>query len=146
LDAVDSGNMTYTLQEGVGWNGVNAGVKMKSASTYMGGDTGNGAWADHDNRGDNAAGFGAVPAGYRNNNGAQFYNRGLYAIYWSSAAGSSNGAWYRNFNYGNAQVERNLNNRSNGFSVRCVRESKGTNAKESDFLFVLFVYLSRSFF
>jgi hypothetical protein len=68
-------------------------------------------------------GFGAVPAGYRNNNGAQFYHRGINAVYWSSAVGSNGGAWYRSFNYGNAQVERNLN-RSNGFSVRCVRESK----------------------
>ena len=54
LDAVDDANTTYTLQESTGWWGENAGVKMKSASTYMGGDPGNGAWADHDNRGTNA--------------------------------------------------------------------------------------------
>jgi hypothetical protein len=38
--------------------------------------------------------------------------------------GSSTNAWYRQLNYNNAQVNRNLNNRSNGFAVRCVRESK----------------------
>jgi uncharacterized protein (TIGR02145 family) len=72
-------------------------------------------------------GFGAVPAGHRNYTGSQFYNRGLNAIYWSSSVGSSSLAWYRNFNYSNAQVERYLNYRSNGFAVRCVRESKSTS-------------------
>jgi hypothetical protein len=42
-------------------------------------------------------------------------------------------AWNREFYYSYATVKRNANNRSNGFSVRCVRESKGTNAKEPDF-------------
>jgi uncharacterized protein (TIGR02145 family) len=69
-------------------------------------------------------GFGAVPAGYRNYNGLQFNNRGLSVHYWSSSVGSSSYAWYRDFNYNNAQVNRNLNYRSNGLSVRCVRESK----------------------
>ncbi|MDR2449472.1 MAG: fibrobacter succinogenes major paralogous domain-containing protein [Prevotellaceae bacterium] len=79
------------------------------------------------------SGFGAAPAGNRNNNGAQFYNRGIEAIYWSSSVGSSANAWRRGFGSGNAQVNRNLNSRSNGFSVRCVRESKGTGAKERFF-------------
>jgi hypothetical protein len=38
--------------------------------------------------------------------------------------GNSSNAWYRNFDYNNAQANRNLNYRSYGFSVRCVRESK----------------------
>jgi hypothetical protein len=83
-----------------------------------------------------------VPAGNRHRDGSQFYNRGLNAIYWSSAVGSSTNAWYREFNYNNAQVNRNLNNRSHGFSVRCVRESKGTSAKETDF-FIAISYICR---
>jgi uncharacterized protein (TIGR02145 family) len=122
LDEVDDAATTYTLQEGTGWCGENAGVKMKSASTYLGGDPGNGAWVDNDKRGDNSSGFGAVPAGDRINTGSQFYTRGTVVYYWSSSVGSSALAWGRQF-YGNfAQVHRYLNSRSYGFSVRCVRD------------------------
>jgi hypothetical protein len=42
-------------------------------------------------------------------------------------------------------VNRNNSNRSNGLSVRCVRESKGTNAKETDF-FILISYICQEAF
>jgi uncharacterized protein (TIGR02145 family) len=83
-----------------------------------------------------------VPAGNRNYNGAQFNNRGTNVRYWSSSVGSSANAWYRGFDYNTAQVNRNLNNRSNGFAVRCVRESKGTSAKETDFSYSLHAALT----
>jgi uncharacterized protein (TIGR02145 family) len=73
--------------------------------------------------------FGAVPAGYREYTGSQFNRRGLNTPIWSSSVGSSSAAWYREFNYNNAQVNRNLNYRSFGFAVRCVRESKSTSTK-----------------
>jgi uncharacterized protein (TIGR02145 family) len=78
-------------------------------------------------------GFGAEPAGNRNNNGSQFNNRGLNVNYWSSSVTSATNAWNRQFNYNNAQVNRNNNSRSNGFSVRCVRESTGNRHKRADF-------------
>jgi uncharacterized protein (TIGR02145 family) len=73
-----------------------------------------------------------VPAGNRNNNGSAFNNRGNNAVFWSSSAYSATYAWYRNFNYAYSQVERNANNRSNGFSVRCVRESRQTKLQEQN--------------
>ncbi|MDR0737890.1 MAG: fibrobacter succinogenes major paralogous domain-containing protein, partial [Prevotellaceae bacterium] len=79
------------------------------------------------------SGFGAVPAGWRNNNGSQFSNRGTNVFYWSSSVGSSTNAWNRQFNSGNAQVNRNLNSRSNGLSVRCVRESIRNKRQRTDF-------------
>jgi hypothetical protein len=79
-------------------------------------------------------GFGAVPAGNRNNNGSQFSNRGTNVYYWSSSVNSAANAWNRQFNYNNAQVNRNNNSRSNGFSVRCVqRESTGNRHKRAVF-------------
>jgi uncharacterized protein (TIGR02145 family) len=125
LDKVETegANGTYTSQIGTGWFGEDAGKKMKSASTYIGADPGDGSWADNDpNRGTDASGFGAVPAGGRYNNGTQFGNRGTLAIYWSSSVGSNSHAWYREFHYINAQVGRNLNYRSYGFAVRCVKD------------------------
>jgi uncharacterized protein (TIGR02145 family) len=97
LTAVDPAG-TYTAQTGTGWfgsegaNGVSpegAGVQMKSASTYMGGDPGTGAWSDNANRGNDKSGFGAVPAGYRSNNGSQFSDRGTNVYYWSSSVNSA---------------------------------------------------------
>jgi uncharacterized protein (TIGR02145 family) len=133
LDAVDptfSGK--YIDQDNAGWYGTDAnaeavnpgaGVKMKSASTYLGGDPGNGAWQDSEKRGNDASGFGAVPAGYRSSDGARFANRGTNVYYWSSSVVSGTNAWSRNFNSGYAQVSRGNNARSYGFSVRCVRDN-----------------------
>jgi uncharacterized protein (TIGR02145 family) len=78
--------------------------------------------------------FGAVPAGNRNNTGTQFGGRGTNVNYWSSSVSSSSNAWRRNFDYNSAQVNRNNSNRSNGFSVRCVRESKRYKHKPTAFL------------
>jgi uncharacterized protein (TIGR02145 family) len=117
---------TY-LGQGTSWSGTDVppdgvGVKMKSASTYMGGDPGNGAWSNHDNRGNNATGFGAVPAGTRNNIGSQFSGQGTFATYWSSSVSSSSHAWYQDFSYAYAQVSRNIRSRSGGVSVRCLKD------------------------
>jgi uncharacterized protein (TIGR02145 family) len=129
LTAVDPAG-TYTQETGTGWFGSEgvdgiipegAGVQMKSTSTYMGADPGTGAWADHANRGNDKSGFGAVPAGYRYSNGLQFSNRGTYVDYWSSSVGSATHAWNRQFYYNYAQVARYNSTRSNGFSVRCVK-------------------------
>jgi uncharacterized protein (TIGR02145 family) len=125
LDKVEgSGNgTTYTSsQTYTGWWGTDAGKKMKSAGTFTGTDPADGSWLDHANRGTNESGFGAVPAGNRLNNGAQFGSRGTYVSYWSSSVGSSGNAWRREFYSGLAQVTRYLTSRSFGFAVRCVKD------------------------
>jgi uncharacterized protein (TIGR02145 family) len=126
LAAVDP-TSTYLGQAGQGWSGTDvppdgAGVKLKSASTYMDADPGNGAWADHANRGNDATGFGAVPAGCRSNNDSQFLYRGTDVAYWSSSGSSSSLAWYWGLIFDHAQVYYNLYSRSGGLSVRCVQD------------------------
>jgi uncharacterized protein (TIGR02145 family) len=123
LNAVD-GTSVFTAQTGTGWVGTNSpGVKLKSAGTYSSETVADGRWAANSGtNGTNTTGFGAVPAGYRNYNGSQFYNRGIGAIYWSSSVGNATNAWSRQFAYNYAQVYRALYNRSYGFSVRCVRD------------------------
>ena len=66
--------------------------------------------------------FGALPAG--NYNGS-YNNSGNNANFWSSTEASSGNAWNRNLNYNNASVNRNSNNKSNGYSVRCLRDRYG---------------------
>ncbi|MDR2448949.1 MAG: fibrobacter succinogenes major paralogous domain-containing protein, partial [Prevotellaceae bacterium] len=122
LDNVE-GNTTFTnSQTSAGWWGTDAGMKLKSSGTFTGTDPGDGSWLDHAKRGADASGFGAAPAGGRYDGGVQFFNRGIEALYWSSAVWSASIAWYRNFSYRFAGVERHRSRRSAGFSVRCVRD------------------------
>jgi uncharacterized protein (TIGR02145 family) len=93
--------------------GPDAGTKLKSKTGWK-----------YDGNGTDEFGFGAVPAGRRDYNGSQFYNRGLNVYYWSSSVGSSSLVWYRYFYYDRAQVYRALGSRSYGLSVRCVKDVK----------------------
>lgn len=62
--------------------------------------------------------------GYRSHSGGGFYYLGAEAYWWSSSVGGS-GSWDRELNSGYTSVNRYPNARSNGFSVRCVREFNG---------------------
>jgi uncharacterized protein (TIGR02145 family) len=132
LDAVDTKSPSkYVDQLGVGWYGSEglagsdnegAGVKLKSALTYMGSDPGNGAWSDNDNRGSDATGFGAVPNGRRLRDGTQFTSRGTYFYIWSSSVVSANLARNREITASSPNVGRYSNSRAVGFGVRCVKD------------------------
>ena len=124
LDAVD-GDTTFTVnQKGIGWWGVEAGRKLKSAGTYVGAERGDGRWSDHATRGTDDYGFCALPAGYRRSNGSMFVTRGLAVAYWSSSVSRRGDAWCRNLNSSSAQVYRMNNTRSYGLSVRCVKNGE----------------------
>ncbi len=59
-------------------------------------------------------------AGYRISSNGQLYSRGYYGYYWSSTEYSSNSA-YNLYFYSSSQYVGS-NNRSYGFSVRCISE------------------------
>ena len=63
-----------------------------------------------------------LPGGYRNNNNGNFNNLGNNGNFWSATENNTNNAWNRKLNYNNTQVNRNNNNKQNGFSVRCIRD------------------------
>ncbi|MBN1339610.1 MAG: hypothetical protein JXA03_09820 [Bacteroidales bacterium] len=63
--------------------------------------------------------FSALPGG--NYNSGTYNNMGNNGNWWSATENSSTNAWNRNMNYDNGSVNRNNNNKTNGFSVRCVR-------------------------
>ncbi|MBC8192255.1 MAG: hypothetical protein H8E18_07740 [FCB group bacterium] len=64
----------------------------------------------------------ALPGGYRNNNNGNFNNMGNNGYFWSATENNSNNAWNRKLNYNNSDINRNNNNKRNGFSVRLLRE------------------------
>jgi uncharacterized protein (TIGR02145 family) len=103
------------------WQGDTEGAMLKSQAIFAVTDPGDGSWLK-DNVGSNATGFGALPAGSRDSNGAQFSYRGLAVSYWSSSVNSASNAWYRTLSYNVAQVGRYTYSRSYGLSVRCVRD------------------------
>ncbi|MCF7877812.1 MAG: hypothetical protein K9M14_05775 [Candidatus Omnitrophica bacterium] len=64
-----------------------------------------------------------LPAGNRNTDGS-FNNLGSNTNFWSSTE-DGDSAWRRNLNSDNSTVNRNTNDKDNGFSVRCLRDLKG---------------------
>ncbi len=64
----------------------------------------------------------ALPGGYRNYNNGNYNNMSNNGYFWSATENNSNNAWNRKLNYNNSDVNRNNNNKKNGFSVRLVRE------------------------
>jgi len=91
-----------------GWRGTTEGTKLKANSSL---------WST--NTGTDAYGFSVLPAGNRYYDGT-FYGLGYYAYFWSSSEGAASGAWYRYFYYSYANVGRYGDNKSNGFSLRCL--------------------------
>ncbi len=71
----------------------------------------------------NATGFAAVPAG--NCHDSSFGGAGSDAYFWSSSQYNSNAAYYRYLYYNYAFVDGNIDGKSRGFSVRCLRDGAG---------------------
>jgi len=71
--------------------------------------------------GKDAYGFSALPGGVREANG-RFYNIGHYGYWWTSTENGSGNAYYRNMFNNVMDVLEGLNDKGNGFSVRCVQE------------------------
>ncbi|MBC8213353.1 MAG: hypothetical protein H8E71_01780 [Candidatus Marinimicrobia bacterium] len=63
----------------------------------------------------------ALPGGYRNNNNGNYNNMGNNGYFWSSTVFDDNNAWNRKLNYNNSEVNRNNNNKRNGFAIRLLR-------------------------
>jgi len=64
--------------------------------------------------------FAGLPGGYRNSN-STFFGVGFNGDWWSSSEKSAYYAWDRNLFYNSANVGKNYDNKTNGFSVRCIR-------------------------
>ncbi|WP_407448815.1 FISUMP domain-containing protein [Fibrobacter sp.] len=92
-----------------------AGSKLKSQTGWV-------AYSGITN--EDAFGFSALPAGYRNRNG-NYGSEGGCAWFWSSTDYDSNFAYYMylNFNYFSAGLGYE-NGKHYGFPVRCLKDSE----------------------
>ena len=68
----------------------------------------------------NYSGFSALPSGDRYYTGT-FYDVAFIGLWWSSSESSTANAYYRILYHGNTNVDNNSTIKSNGYSVRCVR-------------------------
>ena len=93
---------------------VTAGGAMK--------ETGSSHWQSPNFGATNSSGFAGLPGGYRYYGGpfSPFYAIGNNGYWWSSTDDSA--AWIRNLYYSGSNVNRNLEAKTNGFSVRCLRD------------------------
>lgn len=96
-------------KSGTRWSGF-IGKKLKSII----------GWSENGN-GDNSSGFNAVPGGLHGDIGG-FFDLGIDAVFWSSTDYYSSRAWFRELFCSNMGMKRgNQCFRSNGFSVRCLK-------------------------
>ncbi|MFN5386711.1 MAG: fibrobacter succinogenes major paralogous domain-containing protein, partial [Bacteroidota bacterium] len=90
-----------------------AGGKMKSTGTQY--------WISPNAAADNSSGFSGLPGGLRDSNGPFDYV-GNYGYWWSSTEDSANFAWTRSLNDFSGNAYRDYNGKTDGFSVRCLRD------------------------
>jgi uncharacterized protein (TIGR02145 family) len=101
-----------TLEAYLGGQSI-AGGKMKETGTVH--------WNSPNTGATNECGFTALPGGRRIYDGTFFYI-GRIGVWWSSTEISSNGVSVRTlyFNYGN--VNHDVLNKNDGYSIRCVKD------------------------
>ena len=105
---------------GSGWRGDHAG-KLAGGDSWHTSSTAN-APGNTTYSGWGASGFSAVPAGTCDV--LSFNYAGYDAVFWSSTQDDSSYAYYRNLNFTRAYVYWSNSYKSNGFSVRCLRDAE----------------------
>ncbi len=98
---------------------------------YLGGDTiasdklkekGNLHWEDA-YKSDNSSGFTALPTGQRDRSDGNF-DQGVsfYSVWWSSSEYNETSAGFLFLFYFSSNVNKGINNKHNGYSIRCIKE------------------------
>ena len=103
----NTNNIAKALASTTGWN------------SYTGNSSDKACFPGYNPSGNNATGFSALPAGYYDSSYDYF---GTDAYFWSATERSSDGAYGRYLSYSYAGVARYDYYKSDGYSVRCVRD------------------------
>ena len=113
----------YLLTNGYNYDGTtlaNRIAKSLAATTDWYSSTYTGSIGNNLTR-NNTSGFTALPGNHRHDSGA-FGSMGTDGYWWSSSEGNTTDAWYRNLYYINDNLDRYYWTKSEGYSVRCVRD------------------------
>jgi len=107
--------MTAEQANVTGWRGTVEGGKLKEVGTVH--------WNSPNAGASNESGFTALPGGYRPSGGG-FYNIRVLGSWWTSSNSEyDNYAWGRNLSWDKSEIDRNINDKSSGFSVRCIKNA-----------------------
>ena len=112
---------TYLINNGYGWEGSGNDIAKSIASDngwWSASSEGKVGWQQLLN---NSSGFTALPAGHRSISGVYFY-KGAEANFWSSTQTGCMHAFIRRTSFNATSLYRENPNRTNGFSVRCVKD------------------------
>ncbi|MBP6978492.1 MAG: hypothetical protein KBB71_09275 [Lentimicrobiaceae bacterium] len=101
------------LADFLGGQGV-AGGKMK--------ETGTSHWSAPNAGASNESGFTGLPGGYRLYTTGNFTDIGKYGILWSSSSFDDNNGYDRYMVYTNDDLTLTFSQKTNGYSVRCIRD------------------------
>jgi uncharacterized protein (TIGR02145 family) len=130
-DAMEGGGTTHQTAAGAGWYGTNAGIRGRAVCTVPDNSTSGGLYVSDtqvnwyyyaSTLGTDTYNFHALPTGVRNQDGSNFYYRGIDASFWSSTSEGSVRGHYRDFAYSTGQMFRQSGWRSYGFTIRCMRD------------------------
>jgi uncharacterized protein (TIGR02145 family) len=128
--------MQYTTTSGtqgicpLGWH-IPSDQEWTILTTFLGGlsvaggklkETGTIHWAFPNTGATNSSGFTALPSGVRISFGS-FFELGSNAYFWSSTEDDGSFAWSRNLKNENINVSRYNNDKTNGNSVRCIKDN-----------------------
>jgi uncharacterized protein (TIGR02145 family) len=84
-------------------------------------ETGTTHWVSPNTDPTNSSGFTGLPGGYRYSGGI-FNNVSFNVYWWSSSEFYTADAWFRHLYCFNGDVDSYYGNKTNGFSVRCLRD------------------------
>jgi uncharacterized protein (TIGR02145 family) len=116
----------------IGWH-VPSDEEWSKLTNYLGGatvagnnmkETGTTHWISPNAKATNSSGFTALPGGYRVNDNGLFSYIGFYGVLWSSSVSqfsTANGSC-RYLTANSATITWTSGEKSNGFSVRCVKD------------------------
>jgi len=97
------------------------GNKLKEAGTTH--------WKSPNSGATNESGFTALPGGYRSFNGAFTY-LGISGYWWSSTQFMESNVYFYNLRYKFRIIYKYISNKSNGFSVRCIKDQSVESGRQ----------------
>jgi len=112
-----------------GWH-IPSDVEWTTLTIYLGGvivaggkmkETGTAHWWTPNADATNSSGFTALPGGTRYYLG-DFFDAGGYGYWWRSTEAASNAAYYRHLTYFYGTISAGTDYKTNGFSVRCLKD------------------------
>jgi uncharacterized protein (TIGR02145 family) len=123
----------FTVQTGklcpTGWH-IPSTEEWDSLAENLGGEklaggklkeTGTGHWTAPNAGATNESGFNARPGGFRNKSGSYYYLNN-FGYFWTSDEFDSDNAWFRNLAYSTTNLNSGKALKSQGQSVRCIKE------------------------